>query len=282
MTPVRFVIVKFTLVYKDAMNFTKYINSAVFLYIQVKKKLHFFNLLSFYFKMKFHFATLLLLAITFVSTVFATSSAASGLVARHVKYPVKANDALIVKIMASIEAQLNAKVLAQISASFSEEISGHLDVDAKVLGGLVSADVSVSAVEKLAIKKLKAELEAELKAKAKVDVYASVEAYLRKKCGSKRLTEKKLLQIIADVEAKAIETLKVELPKIGADLKLNSKAQVDIILKKVSVNIPLIASINVKGAFDIKAAISACVKVGVKVCAKLSATESAKVILKAL
>ncbi|KAG0749089.1 hypothetical protein G6F57_006292 [Rhizopus arrhizus] len=232
--------------------------------------------------MKFHFATLLLLAITFVSTVFATSSAASGLVARHVKYPVKANDALIVKIMASIEAQLNAKVLAQISASFSEEISGHLDVDAKVLGGLVSADVSVSAVEKLAIKKLKAELEAELKAKAKVDVYASVEAYLRKKCGSKRLTEKKLLQIIADVEAKAIETLKVELPKIGADLKLNSKAQVDIILKKVSVNIPLIASINVKGAFDIKAAISACVKVGVKVCAKLSATESAKVILKAL
>ncbi|KAG1232462.1 hypothetical protein G6F68_019121 [Rhizopus microsporus] len=90
-----------------------------------------------------------------------------------------------------------------------------------------------------------------------------------------------LLKLIS-ARTKAIETLKVELPKIGADLKLNSKAQVDIILKKVSVNIPLIASIIVNGAFDIKAAISACVKVGVKVCAKLSATESAKVILKAL
>ncbi|KAG1470971.1 hypothetical protein G6F56_002384 [Rhizopus delemar] len=232
--------------------------------------------------MKFQFATLLLLAVTFVSNVFATSSLSSELVSRHYKYPVQAGASLYAEVMAKIEAQVQAKVLAQISASFCEKVSAHLDVSTSLLNGVVSADVGVSAVEKLAINKLKVDVEADLKAKAKVYVYAKVEAYLKKQGGSKKLTQKQLLKILVQVEAKLKEYLKAELPTIGAHLKFRTNAQVNVALKKIAVNIPHLAEASVKANFDAKAAVSASVAVGVKVSAKLNATQAAKAILKAL
>ncbi|CAO3698056.1 unnamed protein product [Rhizopus stolonifer] len=232
--------------------------------------------------MKFQFATLLLLAVTFVSNVFATSSPSSELVSRHYKYPVQAGTSLYAEVMAKIEAQVQAKVLAQISASFCEKVSAHLDVSTSLLDGAVSANVGVSAVEKLAINKLKVDIEADLKAKAKVYVYAKVEAYLKKQCGSKKLTQKQLLKILVQVEAKLKEYLKAELPTIGAHLKFRTNAQVNAALKQIAINIPHLAQASVKANFDAKAAVSASVAVGVKVSAKLNATQAAKVILKAL
>ncbi|RCH87230.1 hypothetical protein CU098_000289, partial [Rhizopus stolonifer] len=165
---------------------------------------------------------------------------------------------LYAEVMAKIEAQVQAKVLAQISASFCEKVSAHLDVSTSLLNGVVSADVGVSAVEKLAINKLK------------------------KQGGSKKLTQKQLLKILVQVEAKLKEYLKAELPTIGAHLKFRTNAQVNVALKKIAVNIPHLAEASVKANFDAKAAVSASVAVGVKVSAKLNATQAAKAILKAL
>ncbi|KAI9279564.1 hypothetical protein BY458DRAFT_502187 [Sporodiniella umbellata] len=232
--------------------------------------------------MKFQFATLLLLAVSFFSNVFATSSHLVDLAARHTKYPVKATPGLYANIMAEIEAQVYAKVFAQVSANFCEKVSAHLDVKASLLGGAITADLGVSAVQKLAVKKLKIDIEAELKAKAKVQVFAKIEAYLKKQCGSKKLTEKQLLKILISVEAKLKETLKVELPKICANLKLASKAEVNIVLKKLAIDIPHIVHINVNADFDAKAAIKASVSVGLKACVKLNATQMAKLTLKAI
>lgn len=234
--------------------------------------------------MKFQFATLLLLTITFACNVFANSvTAASSLMPRHYKYPVKANDALIAKVMASVEAQVYTKVLAKVTANFAEELSASLDIKASLLGGAVQiGDLHIKAIQKAAVKKLKAEFDAELKAQVKAKVFKEIEVLLRKKCGHKSLTEKQLLKILIDVEAKLKQSLKVELPKIGVSLKLKAKEQIEVTLKNLKVDIPLIAKISVNASINEKAAIDSCISVGVKACAKLNATESAKLIIKGL
>ena len=90
------------------------------------------------------------------------------------------------------------------------------------------------------------------------------------------------MKILIDVEAKLKQSLKVELPKIGVSLKLKAKEQIEVTLKNLKVDIPLIAKISVNASINEKAAIDSCISVGVKACAKLNATESAKLIIKGL
>lgn len=88
---------------------------------------------SFYlslYKMKFSISSLLVLGLTLSSCVFSSPLAARNaespllsnthqLVERSVKYPVKPNDALVTKIMASVKTDLYAKVFGSITGDVS-------------------------------------------------------------------------------------------------------------------------------------------------------------------
>lgn len=96
------------------------------------------------------------------------------------------------------------------------------------------------------------------------------------------LDEIKLLEIVADLESKAKALINVELPKIGLELGVKVKEKLEIAIKGVEVNIPLILQITVDVGVNERATLESCIDTALKVCAKLDAKASAKAILEAL
>jgi hypothetical protein len=129
---------------------------------------------------------------------------------------------------------------------------------------------------------LRSEFEADLNAEIKTKVYKEVELLLRSKCGSKKLTQKQLLLIIAEVEAKAKKCLQTSLPKIGTKLKFTDKKYIEKVLKKVNYKSTVIKKIAIGSSFSVKSSLKSSISIGVKSCTKLNATQSAKRIIKGL
>ncbi|GAN03775.1 hypothetical protein MAM1_0047d03230 [Mucor ambiguus] len=248
--------------------------------------------------MQFSFASVLLMAIAFFSCVSASPVAsryaldhfetpllnAHTLQERSARYPVKSSEALIAKIMTTLKANLHANVFASISANFCEKAAASLKIRANILGGLIKVeDIHVKAIESAAVKNFQASFEAKLNAKIQASIYDKLEVNLRKSCGVGRLLDEiKLLDIVADLETKAKALINVELPKIGVDLGVKVKEELEIAVKGVEVNIPLILQIAIDIGINERAALETCIDTALKVCAKLDAKASAKAILEAL
>jgi ABC-type thiamine transport system substrate-binding protein len=118
-----------------------------------------------------------------------------------------------------------------------------------------------------------------LDAQVQAKIYAVLEAKLRKKCGTSVLDKATLIRILTELEAEAKVLIKAELPKIGADLKLKIKEEVQACVKDVEVHIPLVTKIKIDADFNAKVTLDACVAVGLKMCAKLNAKALAKLVL---
>lgn len=122
-----------------------------------------------------------------------------------------------------------------------------------------------------------------MNAKIQANIYDKLEVSLRKSCGVNRLLDEiKLLEIVADLESKAKALINVELPKIGVELGVKIKEELEIAIKGVEVNIPLILQIAVDVGVNERATLESCIDTALKVCAKLDAKASAKAILEAL
>ncbi|KAF1807506.1 hypothetical protein V8B55DRAFT_1570631 [Mucor lusitanicus] len=248
--------------------------------------------------MKLSIISILLLAISLFSCAFASPLMSTNAVApdnksvanvfslseRSVKYPVRTNDALAARIMANLKANLNTNVFASISADFCEKAAASLKIHANILGGLIKVeDVHVKAIESAAVKNFKTEFDLKLSAKIQAHIYDQLEVGLRKTCGTNRqLDEIKLLDIVTDLESKAKALINVELPKIGVDLGVKVKEELELAVKGVEVNIPLILQIAVDIGINERATLETCIDTALKVCAKLDAKASAKIVLEAL
>lgn len=144
-------------------------------------------------------------------------------------------------------------------------------------------DVHVKAIESAAVKNFKTEFDLKLSAKIQAHIYDQLEVGLRKTCGTNRqLDEIKLLDIVTDLESKAKALINVELPKIGVDLGVKVKEELELAVKGVEVNIPLILQIAVDIGINERATLETCIDTALKVCAKLDAKASAKIVLEAL
>ncbi|KAL9537227.1 hypothetical protein MBANPS3_011966 [Mucor bainieri] len=203
---------------------------------------------------------------------------------RSVKYPVRTDDSLVTKIMANLKANLNANVFASISANFCERAAASLKIHANILGGLIKVeDVHVKAIESAAVKNFKTAFDIKLNAKIQAHIYDKLEVDLRKACGvSRLLNEVELFDIVAGLESKAKAVINVELPKIGVELGITVKEELEVAVKGVEVNIPLILQIAVDIGINERATLETCIDTALKVCAKLDAKSSAKIILESL
>ncbi|KAI8639159.1 hypothetical protein BD408DRAFT_477290 [Parasitella parasitica] len=247
--------------------------------------------------MKFSFASLLLVVALFLCTSASPVISkgadnqfdmpklnAQTLRERSVRFPVKTNDALIAKIMANLKANLHASIFASISVDFCERAAASLKIHANILGGLIKVeDVHVKAIESAAVRNFRAAFDAKLNAKIKAQIYDKLEISLRKSCGVRRvLDEFKLLDIVADLESEAQALISVKLPEIGVELGAKVKEELEIAIKGVEVNIPLILQIAIDVGINERATLETCIDAALKVCAKLDAKASAKAILNAL
>ncbi|CEP12169.1 hypothetical protein [Parasitella parasitica] len=207
-----------------------------------------------------------------------------SLTERAVRYPVKTNDFLVAQVMANLKANLHSNIFASISANFYEKAAASLKIHANILGGLVKVeDVHVKAIESAAVNNFRTTFDAKLNAKIQAHIYDRLEVSLRKSCGVYRvLDELKLLEIIADLESVAKALIIVELPKIGAELNTKIREELEIAIKGVEVNIPLILQIAIDVGINEKATLEACIDAALKVCTKLDARASARAILEAL
>lgn len=167
---------------------------------------------------------------------------------------------------------------------FCEKAAASLKIRANILGGLIKVeDIHVKAIESAAVKNFQAGFDAKLNAKIQTSIYDKLEISLRKSCGMNRLLDEiKLLDIVADLETKAKALINVELPKIGVDLGAKVKEELEIAVKGVEVNIPLILQIAVDIAINERATLETCIDAALKVCAKLDAKTSAEALLQAL
>lgn len=152
-----------------------------------------------------------------------------------------------------------------------------------MFGGLVTiGDAHLKTIQSAAIKNLKVSFDAELRAQVQAKVYDKLEVSLKKSLGSSILDQAKFLAILNKFEADAKATIKVQLPKIGAQLTLKAKNQIDAAINDVNVNIPLVGHITISVGVNAKTTINTTIKTALKACAKLNAKASALAILKAL
>ncbi|KAI9279563.1 hypothetical protein BY458DRAFT_502186 [Sporodiniella umbellata] len=241
--------------------------------------------------MKFHLASIFFFFMAMVISNSASPIAERDLAApslvhlaeRHVTYPCKPDDTLVVDILAAIKAHLKVKVFAQITANFCEKLQANLEVKAKILGGIISiGELQIKAIQSAVIKNLKVRLDADLEADVDAKVYVPIKADIKALLGSTPLTKEELLKILVDIELKVQALVKVELPKIGVDLKAKVKEEIDISIKKAEVNIPLIAKVDINAKIDEAATLDACVKVAIEACVALDAKAEALLILQGL
>lgn len=167
---------------------------------------------------------------------------------------------------------------------FCEKASASLKIHANILGGLVKVeDVHIKAIESAAVKNFKTAFDLKLNTKIQARIYDDLEVELHKTCGVNRLLdEAKLLEIVANLESKAKALISVELPKIGLELGVKIKEELNVAIKGVEVNIPLILQIAVDVGINERATLETCIDTALKVCAKLNAKASAKIVLEAL
>ncbi|ORX48045.1 hypothetical protein DM01DRAFT_1377005 [Hesseltinella vesiculosa] len=205
----------------------------------------------------------------------------AGDLMKRTSFPVTVDAKLKADISAAIKADIKANVLAKISASVSEQVKATLDVKVSALGGIISiGDAKLSIEEDAQLKKLAASVEASIEAKLGLGAYADIDVQLDRLLGNKKTcSEKDLETIIAKLEAKLIAKLKVELPKICLGLKADIKAAVDLCIKNLEINIPLLLDIKVSASVKVNAIVKLCADVAVKVCAKLDAKVCAKAVI---
>jgi hypothetical protein len=152
-----------------------------------------------------------------------------------------------------------------------------------MLGGLVTiGDAHLKVIQSAAVKNLKASFDAELRARVQASVYDKLQVSLKKSLGTSILDQAKFLSILKDFETQAKATIKVQLPKIGAQLTLKAKSQIDVAINDIEVNIPLVAHITISAGVNAKVTINTTIKTALKACAKLDAKASASAILKSL
>lgn len=117
-------------------------------------------------------------------------------------------------------------------------------------------------------------------AQVQANIYSQLEVYLKQNLGTSISCEAKLLAILTKFQTKAKATIALELPKVQAALTLKATAHVDAAIKKVQVNVPLLAHVSVNVGACTKTTVQATVKTALNACAKIEPKVSALAILK--
>ncbi|KAI8053694.1 uncharacterized protein B0P05DRAFT_641410 [Gilbertella persicaria] len=152
--------------------------------------------------------------------------------------PCKTNDALIHSLMGSIKADLNVRVFSLISSTFSEKAFDSLNIASILLGSYELSDASLKLIESSFAATLKSTFSATLNAQINAKIFAILESSLRKKCGSKTLTDAQLIAILAEIYAEANILIKTQLPKIGSTLQTKAGGCVSSGITTIKKKIP--------------------------------------------
>lgn len=137
-------------------------------------------------------------------------------------------------------------------------------------------------IESAAIKNLKVSFDASLNAKIQAHIYNPLEASLHKHFDNKELNESLLLDIFEDLNVKAKTLITTELPKIAVELEADAKEAIELAVKSVEVDIPLILQIKVDANVKEQVFLRAAIQVALDICAKLDAKAIARLILQRL
>jgi hypothetical protein len=124
-------------------------------------------------------------------------------------------------------------------------------------------------------------IQAQLEAKLDAEVYAQIEVYLNKALGSS-CDEDELLKILLCIDAKLAALLKVNLPKIAANIAADVKAAIDVGIKHAKVTIPLLLEVDISLKVDVAVTLQACVKAVISACADISTKVWANAIVNAV
>jgi hypothetical protein len=143
-------------------------------------------------------------------------------------------------------------------------------------------EINISAMKTSAMDKLKTSFEGSLQTETQNLIYDVAEKQLRKSVHNKKLTKSKLERVLMDMEKKIKSNVRTQLPLINANLHAQAKDQVNVAVKGVKVNIPLIVKIRIDADFNIKSTLDSSVNTALKVCARIDAKKAAKELIAAL
>ncbi|KAI9016300.1 hypothetical protein CLU79DRAFT_764337 [Phycomyces nitens] len=207
----------------------------------------------------------------------------SNTLEKRTTYPIVTTKVFAAKVIAQIKAQLHTKLFVKLSSSITEKINASLDIEAKILGGLLSIhDKRMVSLKASTSASVQAKIEATLSASLDASIYASIEAELKgKTCrGQLTLTEKEFLDLLIKLETEILAKFKIELPKIEAKLSKEIDATVKAEIKDAKFHIPLILDITRSYSVDVSVTVKNCIEATLKTCASLSAKVLASAIIK--
>ncbi|KAL0075488.1 hypothetical protein J3Q64DRAFT_1826054 [Phycomyces blakesleeanus] len=202
---------------------------------------------------------------------------------KRTTYPIVTTKVFAAKVIAQIKAQLHTKLFVKLSTSITEKVNASLDIEAKILGGLLSIhDKRIVSLKASTSASVQAKIEATLTASLNASIYASIEAELKgKTCrGQLTLTEEQFLELLAKLEAEIIGKFKVELPKIEVKLSKEIDATVKAEIKNARFHIPILLDITRSYSVDVGVTVKNCIEATLKTCASLDAKVLASAIIK--
>ncbi|KAG0322794.1 hypothetical protein BG000_002791 [Podila horticola] len=204
----------------------------------------------------------------------AQQDSAVALLKRGGTSPNNVLDALV-KLFVDVEAKVLVDACVDLTADVCADVNVKLSAKAKVLGGLIVADVDVKKLQVQAKAQVDLDVKAWIKAEVDATVIANIDAHVRAVAGnlcpvlSIACIHTNADAIVANVVAKIRIDIDALVVKVKADVKAKVKASLDICIPKLSVNLGVLAKADVKATIDVKAQIDAHLKVFVDACVKL-------------
>ncbi|KAG0307968.1 hypothetical protein BGZ99_001307 [Dissophora globulifera] len=183
----------------------------------------------------------------------------------------------LVKLFVDVEAKVYADAYVKIQANVCADVVVKLDATAKVLGGLITANVDVKDLE------ISSKAEADLEVKALIDaqvdalVVAKIDAHVRGVVlGLCPLLDHACLNknakaIVINVVALIKVDIAALIVKIKADVAASVKVRVNAHIKKVAIHLPALADVNISAIIRVRSDIDVHLNAFLDICAQLKA-----------
>lgn len=207
-------------------------------------------------------------------------SGATGNLVRRTN--IQCNQQVAKQILTAVEAKVGNGITADIAAMIKEKIAANLNISVDLLDGTIkTGDVQIKAIQQAILTQLPTNLENAINNLLNTDIFGTIEADLNKVLSTVTgsIPEAQLVNTVEGLLNKVVSTVNKLLPKLTAKIQAAVKAELDLSIKNVQVNLPAILKLNVTADVDVEAEVKAAIQVAIKDLDSLDVTATAKAIV---
>ncbi|KAG0054288.1 hypothetical protein BGZ83_011493 [Gryganskiella cystojenkinii] len=180
----------------------------------------------------------------------------------------------VVKLFVDAEAKILLDACVDLEANVCADVTVKLDATAKVLGGLITANVNVKDLEISAKAKADVDIKAKIQADVKALVIANIDAHVRavvlRICP--KLDHECLNTNAHSIVVKVVALIQADIVKLVAKIKVDvavaAKVRVDATIKDLAVHLGL-ADVDIHAIIHVRSDIDVHIKAFIDLCAKV-------------